>query len=138
MQERPPDRVRTTQVPPWRPEHDFLLPCLHTLDHSPCSIRRELGLHGLACMDLLALPIQTTVVVQRLSLVRLLLTPWNGLQPARLRCPWDSPGKNTGVGCHFLLQRIFPTQGSTTCPALKGGLSTGKPTQTITFSSTKD
>ena len=27
-----------------------------------------------------------------------------GLQPARLLCPWDSPGKNTGVGCHFLLQ----------------------------------
>ena len=25
--------------------------------------------------------------------------------------PWDSPGKNTGVGCHFLLQGIFPTQG---------------------------
>ena len=24
--------------------------------------------------------------------------------PLRLRCPWDSPGKNTGVGCHFLLQ----------------------------------
>ena len=26
--------------------------------------------------------------------------------------PWDFPGKSTGVGCHFLLQRIFPTQGS--------------------------
>ena len=26
--------------------------------------------------------------------------------------PWDSPGKNTEVGCHFLLQGIFPTQGS--------------------------
>ena len=26
--------------------------------------------------------------------------------------PWDSPGQNTGVGSHFLLQRIFPTQGS--------------------------
>ena len=25
-------------------------------------------------------------------------------QPSRLLCPWDSPGKNTGVGCHFLLQ----------------------------------
>ena len=25
-------------------------------------------------------------------------------QPIRLPCPWDSPGKNTGVGCHFLLQ----------------------------------
>ena len=27
-------------------------------------------------------------------------------QPTRLRLPWDSPGKNTGVGCHFLLQRM--------------------------------
>ena len=32
------------------------------------------------------------------------------LQPARLLCPWDFPGKNTGVGCHFILQGIFPTQ----------------------------
>ena len=29
-----------------------------------------------------------------------------GLQPSRLLCPWDSPGKDTGVGCHFLLQCI--------------------------------
>ena len=36
----------------------------------------------------------------------------HGLQPARVLCPWDSPGKNTGVGCHTLLQGIFPTQGS--------------------------
>ena len=28
-------------------------------------------------------------------------------------CPWDSPGKNTGVGCHALLQRIFLTQDRT-------------------------
>ena len=28
----------------------------------------------------------------------------NRQQPTRLPCPWDSPGKNTGVGCHFLLQ----------------------------------
>ena len=27
-------------------------------------------------------------------------------------CPWDFPGTNTGVGCHFLLQGILPTQGS--------------------------
>ena len=32
--------------------------------------------------------------------------------PARFLCPRDSPGKNTGVGCHSLLQGIFPTQGS--------------------------
>ena len=36
----------------------------------------------------------------------------HGLQPARLLCPWDSPGKNTEVGSHFLLQGIFPTQRS--------------------------
>ena len=36
----------------------------------------------------------------------------HGLQPTRLLHPWDFPGKSTGVGCHFLLQRIFPTQGS--------------------------
>ena len=36
----------------------------------------------------------------------------HGLYPARLLCPWDSPGKNTGVDYHFLLQGIFPTQGS--------------------------
>ena len=29
-----------------------------------------------------------------------------GLQPASFLCPWDSPGKNTGVGCHFLFQHI--------------------------------
>ena len=34
-----------------------------------------------------------------------------GLWPTRLLCPWDSPGKNTGVACHALLQEIFPTQG---------------------------
>ena len=32
-------------------------------------------------------------------------------QPPRLLCPWDLPGKDIGVGCHFLLHKIFPTQG---------------------------
>ena len=31
-----------------------------------------------------------------------------GLQPPRLLCLWNSPGKNTRVGCHYLLQGIFP------------------------------
>ena len=34
------------------------------------------------------------------------------LQPTRLLCPWDFPGKTTGVGCHALPQGIFLTQGS--------------------------
>ena len=31
----------------------------------------------------------------------------HGLQPTRLLCPWDFPGKNTGADCHFLLQGLF-------------------------------
>ena len=38
-----------------------------------------------------------------------------GLWPARFLCPWNSPGKNIGVGCHALLQGIFPTQRSNLC-----------------------
>ena len=42
---------------------------------------------------------------------KLCLTICNPKEPARLLCPCDSPGKNTGVTCHFLLQGIFSTQG---------------------------
>ena len=42
--------------------------------------------------------------------IRLFVTPWT--VATRLLCPWDSPGKNTGVGCHSLLQGIFLAQGS--------------------------
>ena len=44
-----------------------------------------------------------------LSGVQLSATPWTVAH--WLLCPWDSPGKNTGVGCHSLLQGILPTQG---------------------------
>ena len=43
---------------------------------------------------------------------KLCLTLGDPVGPARLLRPWDSPGKNTGVGCHCLLQGIFPNQGS--------------------------
>ena len=51
----------------------------------------------------------------------------HGPLPTRLLCLWDSPGKNTGVGCHSLLQGIFPTQGSNPSllsSALAGGFFT--------------
>ena len=44
--------------------------------------------------------------------LRLTLCPLGCIWPPRLLYSWDFPGKNTGVGCHFLLQGIFPTQGS--------------------------
>ena len=42
-------------------------------------------------------------------------------QPTRLRCPWDSPGKNIGVGCHFLLQSMevkSESEVAQSCPTL--------------------
>ena len=49
--------------------------------------------------------------VKSFSRVRLFVTPWT-VACTRLLCPWDFPGKNTGVGCDCLLQGIFPTQKS--------------------------
>ena len=40
----------------------------------------------------------------------------HGLHPARLLCPWDIPGKDTGLGCHFFLQGMFQTQRLNLCP----------------------
>ena len=63
-----------------------------------------------------------------------------------LLCPWDSPGKNTGVGCHALLQGIFPTQRSNlhvlhlTCIGRGGSLPLvppGKPTVRSSYPQTK-
>ena len=56
--------------------------------------------------------------------------------PTRLLCPWNFPGKNAGVGCHLLLQGIFPTQRRTRTSCIfctAGGFFTaeppGKPTE---------
>ena len=49
-----------------------------------------------------------------LSVVPESLQP-HGLQLISLLCPWNSPSKNTGVGCHFIPQGIFLTQGSNPC-----------------------
>ena len=49
--------------------------------------------------------------VESLSHARLFATPWI-VACIKLLRPWDFQGKSTGVGCHFLLQGIFPTQGS--------------------------
>ena len=48
------------------------------------------------------------VCVQSLSHVQIFMA--YELQPIRFLCPWNFPGRNTGVGCHFLPQGIFSTQ----------------------------
>ena len=56
---------------------------------------------------------EATEHVHLLSCVQLFATPWTEACQAPLFM--DSPGKNTGMGCHFLLQGIFPSQGSNPC-----------------------
>ena len=55
------------------------------------------------------------MICQVASVVPSCLRPC-GLKPTRLLSPWDSPGKNSGMGCHFLLQGIFLTQGLNRSP----------------------
>ena len=52
-------------------------------------------------------------IVSLFSRVQLFVNLWTAA--SRFFCPWDSPGKNTGVGCHFLLQEIVPTQRMNLC-----------------------
>ena len=55
-------------------------------------------------------------------------------QPTRLRRPWDSPGKNTGVGCHFLLQCMkvkSEREVAQSCPTLSDPMDCSPPDFTI-------
>ena len=55
-------------------------------------------------------------------------------QPTRLLCPWDSPGKNTGVGCHFLLQCMkvkSESEVTQSCPALRDPMDCSLPGSSV-------
>ena len=70
-------------------------------------------------------------MLSRFSRVQLFATLWT-VAHTRLLCPWDSPGKNTRVGCRALLWGIFLTQGSNLClmsPALAGRFFTASATR---------
>ena len=55
-------------------------------------------------------------------------------QPTRLPCPWDSPGKNTGVGCHLLLQCIkvkSKSEVAQSCPTLSDPMDCSLPGSSV-------
>ena len=55
-------------------------------------------------------------------------------QPNRLLCPWDSPGKNTGVGCHFLLQCMkvkSESEVAQSCPTLRNPIDCSPPGSSV-------
>ena len=76
-----------------------LMPLLSIITTSNCLKLKNYSVIFIAAMFV--------VVQSHLTLLR----P-HGLKPDRLLCPWDFPGKITGVGCRFFLQEIFLTQGS--------------------------
>ena len=85
---------------------------IHTHIHVDCtshSISRDVSNYR-NNKNLFPLPLSSSSSSVSHSVLSDSLRP-HGLSPTRLLCPWDSPGKNTGMGCHSLLQRIFPTQG---------------------------
>ena len=72
------------------------------------------------------------LLLSRFSRVRLCATPWR--QPTRLCRPWDSPGKNTGVGCHCLLHCVkvkSESEVAQSCPTLSDPMDCNLPGSSI-------
>ena len=101
-----PQKEPILGLPWWFSGLDSVLPMLGTQVQS---LVRELRSH----MAQLRVCMRACLGTLSLSHSPLFATPWT--VPTRLLWPWDYPGKNTGVGCHFLLQRIFLTQESNPC-----------------------
>ena len=64
-------------------------------------------------------------VLSHFSHVQLLEIPWTIAH--QVLCPWDYPGKNTGVNCHALFQGIFSTQDQTWVSCIAGSFFTAEP-----------
>ena len=72
------------------------------------------------------------LLLSRFSRVRLSAT--HRRQPSRLPCPWDSPGKNTGVGCYFLLQCMkvkSESEVAQSCPTLSDPMDCSLPGSSV-------
>ena len=74
------------------------------VEEEECSMTRESSIETYTCV----------LSAKSLQLCLTLCNSMDCSLPGSL-CPWNSPGKNTGVGCHSLLQGIFPTQGLNPC-----------------------
>ena len=98
--------------------------------HSPRSLREVLGFFSCAYWLIWDILFDVYACVLSHSVVSDSLWP-HRRQPARPLCPWDCPGKHTGVACHALLQRGLPYPGikpkCLVSPVLAGGFFTSAP-----------
>ena len=75
---------------------------------------------------------QQYAMLSHFSHVRLCVTPWTAAHQAP--CPWDSPGKNTGVGSHFLLQGMkgkSESEVTQSCPTLSSPMDCSPPGSSV-------
>ena len=101
--------VRRLPSKPWLSHLQAWLPLSPTLKHPPLSLFTFCPHHGLKFPETYSNHVSQPTAcffLQKSSVVS------DSLRPHRLYSPWNSPGQNTGEGCHSLLQEIFPTQGS--------------------------
>ena len=94
-----------------KPSPGYLVGMLRFREHQSQFARGVAAVGTPFCFSPAAFPFHWCWAVLSCSITSNSLRP-HGLQPARLLRPRDSPGRNTGVGFHALLQGIFPTQGS--------------------------
>ena len=98
-----------------RETQEFFLGEVKPMDHSGSLTATSLWCHQPITLLLIKIYLTSCLllVIWCAQLPQSCLTLFDPMEckPARLLCPWDSPGKNTGMGCHSLLQGIFPTQG---------------------------
>ena len=98
-----------------RETQEFFLGEVKPMDHSGSLTATSLWCHQPITLLLIEIYLTSCLllVIWCAQLPQSCLTLFDPMEckPARLLCPWDSPGKNTGMGCHSLLQGIFPTQG---------------------------
>ena len=86
---------------------------LQRVEHSSVTTLHFTSLLVQECWEqIMQIILRFPIVVESLSHVQLLCDP---MESARLLRPWDFPSKSTGVGCDFLFQGIFLTQGSNPC-----------------------
>ena len=80
---------------------------------NPTSNNHKSDLFSIVCFvgNIMTYNTMGVCVLSRISHVQLFVTPWT-VESVRPLRPWNSPGKNIGVGCHALLQDIFQTQRS--------------------------
>ena len=101
---------------------------VHAMDAFQPYNRSEITMYATAWMNF------TVAAATSLQSCPTLCDPIDGRQPTRRPHPWDSPGKNTGVGCHFLLQCVkvkSESEVAQSCPTLSNPTDCSPPGSTI-------